>query len=226
MSMGKLLGGKWELSGRQFPLQREEDLPRVSLGCSPHHRASNTRGVTKIPNPHVAQDAPKGSLGANEAAASFPKGVFLCSEMDSAPQPSSCVDPKLPRSLKERCHPAGQIGNEGCGQAPSAFQFLASNLIPALFPRREIRLHSLRRPLPAQQQQLLRVREQQLQRLQLGQQRLGMSWGHSDTNPKRAPPPSPCSAVSLPLLNPLLSGHGGQVLSPLSFSDLFFIFIF
>lgn len=49
---------------------------------------------------------------------------------------------------------------------------------------REIRLGSLGRPFPAQQQQLLRVREQQLQRLQLGQQRFGMTYGHLHPAPK------------------------------------------
>ncbi|KAM9256899.1 bromodomain-containing protein 3 isoform 2-T3 [Cariama cristata] len=49
---------------------------------------------------------------------------------------------------------------------------------------REIRLGSLRRPFPAQQQQLLRVREQQLQWLQLRQQRFGMSYGHLHTKHK------------------------------------------
>lgn len=59
---------------------------------------------------------------------------------------------------------------------------------------RESGLRALGRAVPAQQQQLLRVREQQFQRIQLGQQRLGVSSGLTDrTKPATSRTPKLCS---------------------------------
>lgn len=75
---------------------------------------------------------------------------------------------------------------------------------------RESGLCALGRAVPAQQQQLLRVREQQFQRIQLGQQRLGMSSAlGAEQNQRRRTRRN--SAVFPSLVNILLSFHGVQV---------------
>lgn len=94
-----------------------------------------------------------------------------------------------------------------------------------LLSRREIWLCSLWGPFPAQQQQLLRVGQQQLQRLQLRQQWFRMSYGHLHKT-QNGHHPHRCSAVSLSLLKVLLLFHGGQVFVCFSSSLTFFLFVF